>query len=94
MDRPHHQTKDLLPTGLRVWLSFLETLRKVSWEEGALIAILWLEVLHPSRPWHPAVLGAALIAYLLAKARAPDGLDHGRIPDPQAILDRRRDTGP
>ena len=35
-------------------------------EEGALIAILWLEVLHPSRPWHTAVLGATLIAYLLA----------------------------
>jgi hypothetical protein len=38
----------------------------VPWEEGALLAVLWLEVLHPSRPWHTAVLGAALIAYLLA----------------------------
>jgi uncharacterized membrane protein YczE len=27
---------------------------------------LWLEVLHPSQPWHTAVLGAALIGYLLA----------------------------
>jgi len=34
----------------------------VPWEEGALLAVLWLEVLHPSRPWHTAVLGAALIA--------------------------------
>ena len=56
----------LLPWPLRVWLSFLETLRLVPWEEGALIAVLWLEVLHPSRPWHTAILGAALIAYLLA----------------------------
>ena len=56
----------LLPAPLRGWLRFLEILRTVPWEEGALIAVLWLEVLHPSRPWHTAVLGAALIAYLLA----------------------------
>jgi hypothetical protein len=56
----------LLPGPLRVWLRLLETLRLVPWEEGALIAILWLEVLHPARPWHTAILGAALIGYLLA----------------------------
>ena len=56
----------LLSLPLRAWLRFLETLRLVPWEEGALIAVLWLEVLHPSRPWHTAILGAALIAYLLA----------------------------
>ncbi len=56
----------LLPAALRGWLSFLATLRLVPWEEGALLVVLWLEVLHPSRPWHTAVLGAALIAYLLA----------------------------
>jgi hypothetical protein len=55
----------LLSAGLRGWLRFLEILRLVPWEEGALAAILWLEVLHPARPWHTAVLGAALIAYLL-----------------------------
>ena len=56
----------LLPAPLRAWLSLLETLRRVPWEEGAVVALVWLEVLHPSRPWHTAVLGAALIAYLLA----------------------------
>jgi hypothetical protein len=56
----------LLPPPLRAWLWFLETLRRVPWEEGAVIAIVWLEVLHSSRPWHTAFLGAALIAYLLA----------------------------
>ena len=56
----------LLPTPLQAWLWFLETLRRVPWEEGAVLAIVWLEVLHKSRPWHTAVLGAALIAYLLA----------------------------
>jgi hypothetical protein len=55
----------LLPTPLRAWLRFGEILRQVPWEEGAVAAVLWLEVLHPARPWHTAVLGAGLIAYLL-----------------------------
>jgi hypothetical protein len=63
----------LLPTPLRAWLWFLETLRRVPWEEGAVIAIVWLEVLHSSRPLDTAVLGAALIAYLLATHLAESG---------------------
>jgi hypothetical protein len=63
----------LLPGPLRAWLWFLENLRLVPWEEGALIAILWLEVLHPAPPWHTAVLGAALISYLLATHLAESG---------------------
>ncbi len=58
-------------THLRVRL--LSILRLVPWEEGALVAVLWLEVLHPARPWHTAVLGAALIAYLLATHLAESG---------------------
>jgi hypothetical protein len=56
----------LLPTPVRLWLRFLELLRLLPWEEGAVIGVVWLEVLHSSRPWHTAVLGAALVAYLLA----------------------------
>jgi hypothetical protein len=55
----------LLPTTARAVIRVLEVLRSVPWEEGALLAIVWLELLHSSRPWHTAVLGAALIAYLL-----------------------------
>ncbi len=55
----------LLSLPVRAWLRFGEILRLVPWEEGALVAVLWLEVLHPARPWHTAVLGAGLIAYLL-----------------------------
>ena len=51
--------------GVRAWRAFLDVVRQVPWEEGAVIGIAWLEVLHPSRPWHTAVLGAGLIAYLL-----------------------------
>ena len=50
---------------VRAWRTFLDVVRQVPWEEGAVIGIAWLEVLHPSRPWHTAVLGAGLIAYLL-----------------------------
>jgi AcrR family transcriptional regulator len=72
-DVPVPEDSYLLPSPLRVWLRFLQTLRLVPWEEGALIAVVWLEVLHPSRPRHTAVLGAALIAYLLAVHLAESG---------------------
>ena len=74
---PVPENSFLLPWPLRAWLGFLETLRMVPWEEGALIAVLWLEVLHPARPWHTAVLGAALIAYLLATHLAESGASPG-----------------
>jgi hypothetical protein len=51
--------------GVRAWRAFLDMVRQVPWEEGAVFGIAWLEVMHPSRPWHTAVLGAGLIAYLL-----------------------------
>jgi hypothetical protein len=36
------------------------------WSEVMIIAILVLEALHHSRPWHTGLLGAALLAYLFA----------------------------
>lgn len=63
---PQPEDTFLLPVPVRAWLRFLEMLRRVPWEEGAVIALVWLEVMHRSRPWHTAFLGAALIAYLLA----------------------------
>jgi len=36
-------------------------------------------VLHPSRPWHTAVLGAALIAYLLATHLAESDASPGTL---------------
>lgn len=74
----------LLPAPLRLWLRFLETLRLLPWEEGAVIGVVWLEVLHPSRPWHTAVLGAALVAYLLATHLAESGAS------PRALRPQRR----
>ena len=69
----------LLPTPLRAWLWFLDTLRRVPWEEGAVLAIVWLEAQHKSRPWHTAVLGAALIAYLLATHLAESDASPGAL---------------
>ncbi len=73
----------LLPTPLRAWIRFLEILRLLPWEEGAVIAIVWLEVQHSARPWPTAGLGAVLIAYLLAVHLAESGAPPGAL-RPQA----------
>jgi len=44
----------------------LDTLRRVPWAEASTLAVLALEALHPARPWHTALLGAALTGYLFA----------------------------
>ncbi len=53
------------PAG-RVGQWFLAQLRRVPWAEGAVLGALVLEALHPARPWHTAVLGVALLGYLLS----------------------------
>jgi hypothetical protein len=35
------------------------------WAEVAMVSALMLEVFHPARPWHTALLGAALLCYVL-----------------------------
>ena len=72
-----------LTAAVQFWLRFSTVVRLVPWEEGTLIAVLWLEVLHPARPWHTAVLGGALIAYLLATHLAESGASAGVL-RPQA----------
>ena len=80
---PLPENSFLLPTPLRAWIRFLEILRLVPWEEGAVIAIVWLEVQHPAPPWHTALLGAVLVAYLLAVHLAESGAPLGAL-RPQA----------
>jgi hypothetical protein len=63
----------LMGAPMRAWLRFVMFIRVPPWEECATITIIWLELLHPSRPWHTAVLGAALIAYLLTVHLAESG---------------------
>ena len=51
---------------LRTGRMLLEVLRAVPWAEGTVIAVLALEALHHSRPWHTGLLGVALLAFLFA----------------------------
>jgi uncharacterized membrane protein YczE len=54
-------------------------LRAVPWSEGLILAILGLEALHRARPWHTAVLGVALLAYLFATHLAEAGERAGTL---------------
>jgi hypothetical protein len=54
---------DPVPVRLAVWTA--EQLRTLPWTEALIVAALAAEALHRSRPWHTAVLGAGLLAYLL-----------------------------
>jgi hypothetical protein len=40
--------------------------RTLPWAEGLTVAVLAVEALHRSRPWHTAILGVVLLAYLFA----------------------------
>jgi len=68
-DIPQPEDQFFLPGYVRAWLTFLQLLRTPAWEETAVVAVLWLEVQHPVRPWHTAALGAGLLAPLLRSER-------------------------
>jgi hypothetical protein len=44
----------------------LSAAARLPWAELMTIAVLVLEALHPARPWHTALLGVALLGYLIA----------------------------
>jgi hypothetical protein len=46
--------------------SVADLIRQCPWAEGMIVAVLVLEALHKSPPWHTGLLGAALLAYLFA----------------------------
>jgi hypothetical protein len=50
----------------RIALQLANLTRMLPWAELMTVAVLMLEVLHKSRPWHTAVLAVALTSYLLA----------------------------
>jgi hypothetical protein len=72
-DVPQPEDEFFLAAPMRAWLTFLGLLRALPWEEIAVVAIVWLEVQHPARPWYTAALGAGLVAYLLAVHIAESG---------------------
>lgn len=78
-DLPQPENDYFQPPPIRAWLGFLAFLRALPWEEIALVALLWLDVLHPARPWPTAALGAGLTAYLLAVHIAESGASGGLL---------------
>ena len=70
---PEWQETYLLTLPERALHLGLAATRQLSWEEIGCVAILWLEVLHPARPWHTGVLGAILISWLLTVHIAESG---------------------
>jgi hypothetical protein len=85
-DVPQPEDQFFLPGYLRAWLTFLQLLRTPAWEETAVVALLWLEVQHPARPWHTAALGAGLLAYLLTTHIAESGAEPAPLLRRQAKL--------
>jgi hypothetical protein len=73
LEAPEPQEAYFLTLPERAWARFLFAIRAPAWEEIGCVAMLWLEVLHPSRAWHTAVLGLALVAWLLAVHIAESG---------------------
>ncbi|HLH81773.1 MAG TPA: hypothetical protein VKV38_00770 [Trebonia sp.] len=76
---PQPEDEYLQPAPVRAWLAFLAVLRLLPWEEITVAALVWLEVLHPARPWHTAALGAGLVAYLLTVHIAESGAAPARL---------------
>jgi hypothetical protein len=72
-DVPGQEETYVLDLPERAWHLVLSAIRAVSWEEIGCAAILWLEILHPARPWHTGVLGAILISWLLTVHVAESG---------------------
>ena len=85
-DVPQPEDQFFLPGYLHAWLMFLRLLRTPPWEETAVVAILWLEIQHPVRPWHTAALGAGLLAYLLTTHIAESGAQAAPLLRRQAKL--------
>ena len=73
LDVPEPVDAYFLSLADKAWRAFLALVRQPPWEEIGCACVLWLEVLHPSRPWHTVILGAILIAYLLTVHIAESG---------------------
>jgi hypothetical protein len=74
----------LVTTMDRILDRLLQYLTAAQWPELMLVAVLILEALHPATPWHTAVLGLALLAFLfavhLAETRATPAVLRGQLP--------------
>ncbi|HEX3963419.1 MAG TPA: hypothetical protein VHZ03_43425 [Trebonia sp.] len=74
LDVPEPEEAYFVEAPGQAWRVFLAVVRRPSWEEIGCACVLWLEVLHPTRPWHTAILGAVVVAYLLTVHIAESGV--------------------
>jgi hypothetical protein len=63
----------------RAGLALLAALRAIPWADGLVLAVLVLEVMHSSRPYHTGLLAVALLGYLFATHLAESGARPGTV---------------
>ncbi len=63
----------------RVGLALLAALRAIPWADGMVVTVLVLEAMHAARPYHTALLAAALLGYLLTTHLAESGARRGTV---------------
>lgn len=51
-----------------------DVLLRAGWETGAAVAVIVLEAMHPSRPWHSGLLAVLVTCYLLAVHQAESAI--------------------
>ena len=69
-----------VPSAWATWLDQAgSVLLRTGWESGAVVAMVVLEALHRSRPWHTGLLAVAVVGYLLAVHRAESALPSGSL---------------
>lgn len=61
------------PFPVRVAAQVAELARTLPWPEAMIVAVLAVEALHRSRPWHTGLLAAGLLAYLFTAHLAETG---------------------
>jgi hypothetical protein len=74
------------PFPVRVAARVADLARGVPWPEAMIIALLTLEALHHSRPWHTGLLGIGLLAYLLTVHLTESGARVGALAPQLPVL--------
>jgi hypothetical protein len=63
-----------------------DLLLRAGWETGAAVAVVVLEAMHPSRPWHTGLLAVVVTCYLLAVHQAESAIPAGALKGQARVL--------
>jgi hypothetical protein len=69
----HRSAELYVPPVVQAWQRAWAGIDALPWQQIMIVAVVVLEGLHRSRPWHTAVLGLVLLGYLLAVHLAETG---------------------